>query len=378
MAMVAAEREHDIAHRAALTLDDDPCQPGRVCVTVRNLCADLTSSLGADPQAGRLLRSILRVKVIGAATPADPDLPDICGRHQVLQSSLRFVPHFPFDSGVRFCATFDPRPLGRPELTEVLTLEFSPPREMRAGLTRVQHVFPSGKQLPENLLRFYVRFSGPMQRGRAEGHVTLLDADGRAAPDALYRPPVELWDRSMTCLTILLDPGRLKRGLGPNRALGPPLKAGERYALAVGAGMLDSSGRPLEAGVHKSFQVTEAVRDPIAVEQWNIRLPRTNSRRPVELVFPRPLDWALLWRAITIESDSGERISGRITIDRNERRWTLTPETPWTAGLYHVRTVSSLEDVCGNTLIEAFDRPLRFATDLACSTPSRSIPFHLS
>ena len=74
----------------------------------------------------------------------------------------------------------------------------------------------------------------------------------------------------MRHLTILLDPGRLKRGVGPNRELGPPLKEGHEYTLAVGSGMVDLSGRPLRESFYKAFRVTEAVRERIAVEQWRI------------------------------------------------------------------------------------------------------------
>jgi hypothetical protein len=121
-------------------------------------------------------------------------------------------------------------------------------RERSLLATEVEKVFPSSDALPENLLRFYVYFSNSMQRGRAEAEIALLGPDGEPASDTLYRVPVELWDRSMKCLTVLLDPGRLKRGVGPNRELGPPLKAGQVYTLAVGAGILDLSGR----GLHKT------------------------------------------------------------------------------------------------------------------------------
>jgi hypothetical protein len=109
-----------------------------------------------------------------------------------------------------------------------------------------------------------------MQRGRVESEISLLGPDGEPARDVLYRAPVELWDKSLQYLTILLDPGRLKRGVGPNRELGPPLEAGHVYTLAVGAGMVDLSGRQLPETVYKRFRVTDAVREPIAVEQWKI------------------------------------------------------------------------------------------------------------
>lgn len=222
-----------VADEPTLTIDSDPRQPGSDCVSVHNLHPYLITSLGKHPEAGRLLQSILRVRVIDAGMPGGEDIPDVFGRHQVLENGIRFIPHFPFDSGIRFRATFDPQPLGRPELSQALTLEFSLPKAMNAMRTEVKHVFPSSDSLPENLLRFYVCFFNPMRRGRAEEQIGLLGPDGWSAPDTLYRPPVKLWDKSMRHLTILLDPGRLKRGVGPNRELGPPLKPGQKYGVSL-------------------------------------------------------------------------------------------------------------------------------------------------
>lgn len=366
-----------LTNQPTLMFNSDPHQPGSGCVSVHNLCPDVIASLSRRPELGRLLASTFRVKVIGPDAPESEDLPDILGRHEVFEEGVRFIPYFPFDSGIRFRAIFDPQPLGHPELSKVLTLEFSLPRPVSAARTRVTHVFPSSDSLPENLLRFYVCFSNPMQRGRSEEQIRLLGPDGRPAPDTLYRPPVELWDRSMRYLTVLLDPGRLKRGVGPNRELGPPLKAGQKYTLAIGSRMIDSSGRSLFVGFSKSFHVTEAVREPIAVQQWKILPPLMKGHQPLVLVFPKPLDWALLWHTITIASEDGQPIDGRIAIDQGERRWSFAPTSPWTAGSYYMRIASSLEDVCGNSLLEAFDRPLRSARDLVYQAANCSIPFHL-
>jgi hypothetical protein len=364
--------------KPTLTVDSHPRQPGAGGVSVHNLDPDLIASLGRHPRAGCLLQSILRVRVIETGSSGGGSLPDVLGHHQVRENGIRFIPYFPFDSGVRFRATFDPRPLERAELTEALTLEFSLPRETNAMRTRVQHVFPSSDSLPENLLRFYVCFSHPMQRGRAEEHITLLGPDGRPAPDTLYRPPLELWDRSMRYLTILLDPGRLKRGVGPNRELGPPLTPGERYTLAVGSGIVDTSGRRLSETFSKSFHVTEAIRKPIAIQQWKIVPPVSKSRRPLVTIFPKPLDWALLWRSITIASEDGRPVPGRIAIGQGERRWSFTPISPWNAGSYSIRAASSLEDVCGNSLLQAFDRPLGSTTDAAHEVADQSKPFQVA
>jgi hypothetical protein len=180
----------------------------------------------------------------------------------------------------------------------------------------------------------------------------------------------------MRCLTILLDPGRLKRGVGPNRELGSPLRLSHVYTLVIRQGLTDLSGRPLLETVNKRFRVTDAVREPVAVEQWKILPPEINSHQPLVLVFPRALDWALLSHAITIASKSEQSIEGQIVIDQFEKRWSFTPALPWTAAPYCVRIASSLEDVCGNSVMAAFDRPLRPSSDLANEAVRCSIQFH--
>jgi hypothetical protein len=225
-------------------------------------------------------------------------------------------------------------------------------------MTEVTHVFPSSGILPENLLRFYVCFSNSMQRGRALEEILLLDPDGQPVADALYRPPLELWDRAMRCLTVLLDPGRLKRWVGPNIKLGPPLKVGQQYTLEIGSGMVDGHGQPLGTSFRKHFQVSDPIREQIATENWKVLAPATGSREALALTFPYHLDWALLLRTITIRSQDGVAINGQIVIDQSERRWIFTPNSPWIPGAYHICVGSDLEDVCGNDIAGPFDRPL--------------------
>ncbi len=367
----------DVTKGPSLVVDSPLCAPGLLGLGVYLLDPDLTHSLDGYLQAGGRLQSILRVIVVPVDAPGDSNIPAVLGRYQVLKDGIRFVPLFPFERGLLYRASFDAQPLRRSDLSDVLALEFSLPREQSALPTEVKHIFPSSDDLPENLLRFYVCFSSPMQRGRVQAEVSILGPDGEPAPDVLYRAPVELWDRSMQHLTILLDPGRLKRGVGPNRELGPPLKPGQVCTLAVGAGMTDLSGSQLSEIVYKRFYVTDAVRDRIAVEQWKIVPPVTNSRQPLMLMFPRPLDWAMLSHTITVASVREQLISGRVEIDQCERRWSFTPTFPWVAGSYCVRVASSLEDVCGNSVVAEFDRPLRPGSDLVYEVTSPLIPFHL-
>jgi hypothetical protein len=363
--MVELDRDPDArANPLAVALEFDPILGW--CVRARGLRPDLVVRFG-----GRM-ESLLRVRVTEAMN--DGYLPNVLGDHEVLDDGVRFAPLYPFEPGVRFRAVLDLRVLKRAGLVEVQTLEFSIPKDAGAGDTEVSQVFPSSDLLPENLLRFYVRFSRPMKRGGAEKNITVLGPDGEPTPDVLYRAPVELWDSSMTCLTVLLDPGRLKRGVGPNRMLGPPLRSGLWNTLSIAPGIIDVDGCPTVKGFRKTFRVSDAVREPIAFERWSIEAPAKGTLEPLELNFPKPLDWAQLWRGITIAEVSGKPISGRIDIDLGETQWKFTPEAPWQAGSYDVRISPALEDICGNTPYGPFDAPFR-SCKVAIKTGIGSLPF---
>ena len=203
----------------------------------------------------------------------------------------------------------------------------------------------------------------------------LPDPDGYPVDDVLYRAPFELWDRSMRHLTILLDPDRLKRGVGPNVALGPPLQPGREYALRIGPGMLDATGQPLRGGFRKYFQVARAIREPVDIQRWKLEPPGVGICEPVTLLFPEPLDWAMLWRGITIETANGVAVQGTVTLGDGERRWSFRPASPWTVGTYRVRVAPDLEDVCGNNVAAAFDGPLHSENWMASEKAARVVTF---
>jgi hypothetical protein len=347
-------------------------------VSVCCLGPDLVAFFASYSRPGDLLKSIFRLTVVQEPSAEIDGVPNVSGRYQLLEDEVQFIPYFAFERDVKYRASFNPRPLGS-DLSEELTLEFVIPSGVEVpALTTVTHVFPSCDLLPENLLRFYVCFSNPMQRGRALEEISLLDSDGQPVADALYRAPVELWDRSMRYLTVLLDPGRLKRWVGPNVELGSPLKAGQEYTLEIGSGMLDQYGRPLGKSFRKHFLVSDPVREQITVENWKVLPPATGSREALVLTFPRPLDWALLLQAISIELQDGSVIDGQIVVDQCERRWSFTPKPSWVQGVYRIHVGSDLEDVCGNDIAGSFDRPIRKNADPAERVGLSSLTFQLA
>ena len=349
--MKARERGHSIPVLEA----SQP--PDRSSVTIGGLTPAMVTALKRHLDAGNSWQSVLSTRVVGGAMIGD-DLPAVGGRHRLLHDALEFVPYWPFAAGTPYRCRFDPP--RDPAFADCprLSLDIHQP-VVTSPPPRVLAVHPSGGEAPENVLRFYVTFSEAMQRGHSHTHVCLTGPDGSTQPDVLYRAPVELWTHDMRCLTVLLDPGRLKRQVGPNRQLGPPLKPGRSYALVIGTGMIDQTGQSLAETHRHQFRVTAAVRQAINVTDWFLQTPVAGSTQPLLLEFPRPLDWAMLTRSIRIDLAGGPSLAGRVDISRAERRWMFTPVTPWAPGRYRIVVEPDLEDVCGNDLMAPFDRDLR-------------------
>ena len=164
------------------------------------------------------------------------DIPPLLGSYTVEAGSLIFRPRFPFASGVHYRAVF--RPLGGgPQLEKIFE---GPPREI-APLARVERLYPSGDVLPSNQLRLYIYFSTPMSRGEAGQRIRMLDENGKVLP-GVFLPGEELWAPDFRRLTMTLDPGRIKRGLTSNEAMGPPIVEGKRYTLTIDRDWPDARG----------------------------------------------------------------------------------------------------------------------------------------
>jgi hypothetical protein len=240
-----------------------------------------------------------------------------------------------------------------------------------ASVTRVEAIYPSPGRLPANLLRIYVVFSAPMTAGESRTRLRLVDAaSGAAIAHAFLELDDELWDPSGRRLTMLFDPGRIKRGLRANLEMGPPLVEGRRYRLVVDKGWLDARGRPLQEGFIKTFEITaphRAVPDPNA---WSIESPTAHTREPLIVRFDEVLDRALLFVGLGVMDEDGRPLDGVIDVGEDERAWSFTPAQPWTAGRYRLRVSPDLEDPAGNSLERVFDAELATLGPSGGATPA--------
>ena len=241
---------------------------------------------------------------------------------------------------------------------EYLETQFKLPATQPKEPATVVRIYPSREELPANLLRFYIYFSSPMRNGFAQDALGLIAEDGRQVEGALMHFKQELWSPDNKRLTVLFDPGRIKRGVSTNLQVGPALREGESYRLIVDSEWENAQGVKLERGYEKQFRVGPALRSVPDPSKWQMTLPSANSFEELTIEFMRPFDHALLRRMFEVSDDEGNVVVGTITVDKMETRWRFRPTNPWQHGDYVVAVDATLEDLAGNNLQGLLDRPV--------------------
>ncbi|WP_435016780.1 Ig-like domain-containing protein [Tundrisphaera sp. TA3] len=282
----------------------------------------------------------LSVRIEGAARP-------MLGTCRVVGDVLRFEPRFPLDRGRTYRANY--RVAGSEGESAHLV-----PKPARPA-TSVTRIDPAADRVPENLLKFYVHFSAPMARGEAYTRVRILDGEGHPLDLPFLELGEELWDRSGTRITLLLDPGRIKQGLKPREDLGPILEAGRSYTLEVLPAWRDAEGEPLAAGARKRFAVGPADAVQPDPRTWAIDAPAAGTRRPLVVRFPEPLDRAMLESGLALVDPRGGPVAGRATVDDGATAWRFAPDRPWAAGEHALQVEDDLEDLAGNSVRRPFE-----------------------
>jgi hypothetical protein len=323
-----------------------------VAIEVTGLPADLLGKLEKLPADDPAWPHTMAV-FVGKET--QDNQPTVSGTYQVADGVVRFTPQFPLRAGLVYRAeVFLPaksRDSGPFRYERVFALPAPPPGDP----ARVTTVFPSAATLPENQLRFYLHFATPMALGEAYDHLSLLKENGQPVLRPFLEIGEELWDNSRTRLTLLIDPGRIKRGLSPREEHGPVLEAGGKYTLVVTKGWRDAAGQPLTDDFKKTFTAGPPVETAIDHKSWKVVSPPSGTKGPLVLEFKQPLDRALLERTITVADSTGKSHLGTVAVGKEERRWQFTPDEPWAAGKYDLVIDTTLEDLAGNRINRPFE-----------------------
>ena len=184
------------------------------CRARRSARFDAQSST-ADQWSG-----ILRVSVDDAA-------PGMLGTYSVADESAAIHAVVPLDPGRQYQVRFDPArlPAGGANVPALVATVGQPALHTTPS-TVVARVYPTSDVVPENLLRMYIEFSGPMGRPSGIQHMKLLDDSGKEIAGAFLPLDYEFWSPDHTRFTAFFDPGRVKDGHSAEPADGATARLG--------------------------------------------------------------------------------------------------------------------------------------------------------
>lgn len=225
-------------------------------------------------------------------------------------------------------------------------------------------IYPSGGSIPENTLRFYIEFSRPMMPHRTADFIALVDGTGTVDDAAFMTFKQEIWNADRTRLTLLMDPGRIKRGVAQNVNLGPALDENKRYALVVRAGWpaATGSGSHIASRYESSFAVSPPLRKRPSIGDWDVSAPTSGTRAALVVKFDRPFDGVQTLHSLWVIDAKNQQIPGRIALEQDQTQWTFTPDLPWRSELFQIVVDARLEDVAGNNFRDALDNEVGFET----------------
>ena len=282
--------------------------------------------------------------------------PAIFGDYRRDGLTLTFTPRFSLLPGRRYRAVF-----WVPQVRVGQEDFIVPAAQANVSQPKVEAVYPSGDQVPANLLKFYIYFAQPMRRTELifdQVHV-IDDTAGAEVMEPWRR--LALWSDDARRLTMWVHPGRVKQGVNLREEEGPVLRPGRAYRLVIDADVLDAEGRPLGEPVVKRFTATAEDHDRPDVSAWKIDAPQAGpgATEPLRIHFPEPLDYSLLQRMITVRiAGQGKPIAGRVEVVDAERTWLFTPAETWNLAEHAITVDPTMEDLAGNTAERVFDTDL--------------------
>jgi hypothetical protein len=210
-------------------------------------------------------------------------------------------------------------------------------------------ISPHAEVLPANTLRFYIHFPRSAEAHFDRDHLWLLNDDEQVVRDPFLVLAQELWSVDGRRLTVLMEPGRIKRGLGADPAHQPALVVGQTYSLVVTA---------LGQTTRHTFGVSDPVLQALDETHWRLVSPTVGSHDPADVHFDRVMDAALCQDEIAVLTPSREVVQTRVSLTPDGTAARLIPSHPWGAGQHRLVVSERLEDVCGNRLGEALDHHL--------------------
>jgi len=277
----------------------------------------------------------------------------IKGLYRVSNDQVIFTPENDPDPSDQFMVTFSYPNLNvlmQNSLQEAATfsdiVSFTQPSSNQPEVTAF---IPNLKEVPANLLRFYVYFSAPMGADNPYDHITIQDKEGNMLDKPFVIVPEGLWNIDRTRLTLLLHP---IQEMGQEDVIGDVLLAGNSYTLKIKTDWKGASGQPLKENFTQTINASNPLRGAMNINIWALSA-ETNSIGILKVITDHPLDQPLAKRMLFIRNDKGQILPSRVEFDNAEQLkilWKLDGSKS-----LELLIDPRLEDVCGNTPHYAFD-----------------------
>jgi hypothetical protein len=210
-------------------------------------------------------------------------------------------------------------------------------------------ISPEARVLPANTLRFYIHFSRPGEAHFYREQLRLINGEGQVVPDPFLVMSQDLWSYDGSRLTVLMEPGRIKRGMGEDPSHEPAFVVGRTYSIVITA---------LGQTARQTFRVSDPILEAIDETCWRVVSPNVGSLDSAIVHFDRVMDAALCEDEIRIMTSSGEFVQTRASLLPDGTTMEFIPKHPWSAEEHRLVVSDRLEDVCGNRLGEALDHDL--------------------
>ena len=222
----------------------------------------------------------------------------------------------------------------------------------------VEKIYPSGPELPANLLKIYVKFSKPISPAKVFDHILILDEHEIAVERAVLELENPLLSGDGTLLTLWIEPGRQKRGLGPNLMLGPVFTEGRSYQIQVSESLKDLNGVPMKKRGMHYFKIIKDDRKKIDASKWQIDKPDIETFQDLIITCGETLDFGSALSGISILNNKDEVVEGTWHFAEHETKLIFSSVNIWSAGSYTLVIDHVVEDLAGNNLVRLFDQPI--------------------
>ena len=299
--------------------------------------------------------SVLSVRLVTGRFSAQVPVsePLLCS-YELSGHELRLAPRYPLLAGEKYEVRFDATAIPGASLQSVvpLTRVYEVPAAAAGPVPKILAIYPSGESVPANHLKFYLVFSEPMRAGGIFKHFRLLDEQGGQVPDPFRE--TELWANDGKRLTLWFHPGRQKTGVNLNVEIGPILTEDRRFTLEIAGEWVSQAGMPLGKTVRKTLRAGPPDHAQPDIVFWQLQPPPAGTREKLVVIFPEPLDWALLQSQLWIETSGGNRVPGMSHVGPGETSWEFVPEQPWVEGAFRLAIGTVLEDLAGNSVARPF------------------------